>query len=227
MKIFRLLTMVGLMALATSAQAQKKVALTAEPITAANGGESVDLIINMDYDTDEEVAGINFDLYLPEGILLNGFDTKEAQDDAKASALKKACSLGDDGVWGEDAAANWLSVKTKSDGGLLFVLIDQDDKTPFETTKGKVVTVKVHAVADVENATGSIKNIAISNTSSVSLDLDNIEDYEFTVNGGESQGINDIKADAAAGKVYTVGGQQVIAPTKGLYIQDGKKVIVK
>jgi hypothetical protein len=218
--------MACLMVVATGAQAQKKDVLKANDLTLGNG-ESADLVISMDYETSESISGANFSLYLPDGILLNGFDTKADQDAAKASALKKACDLGEDGVWGEDAASGWLSVKQKADGGLLFVLIDQDDKTPFVSTKATVVTVKLHAVADVQNGVGSIKGIGVSNTEDKSLDLGNINDVTFAVNGGSSEGINEINANAAAGKVYNIGGQQVVAPTKGLYIQNGKKVIVK
>lgn len=45
----------------------------------------------------------------------------------------------------------------------------------------------------------------------------------------KTTGINTVKAafDAKAGKVYNLNGQRVMNPTKGLFIQNGKKVIVK
>ena len=224
MKAFKLTMMAAMLAFASSAMAQKVVALTVDDITVANG-EEAELVINMAYETTETVVGLNFSLYLPDGILLKGFDTKEAQDAAKASALKKACDLGEDGIWGEDATAGWLSVKQKTDGGLLFVLIDQDDKTEFESTKAKAVTVNIHAVADVTNATGTINEISISNDKNKSLDLDNIEDVTFQINGG-TDGINDIKSSDATAPAYNLQGIRV-NNAKGLIIRDGKKMVVK
>ncbi len=45
---------------------------------------------------------------------------------------------------------------------------------------------------------------------------------------GESSGISDIRAERAAdNKIYSLGGQQVSSPQKGIYIKNGKKYIVK
>lgn len=40
-------------------------------------------------------------------------------------------------------------------------------------------------------------------------------------------GIEGINADSKAGKIYNLQGQEVAAPTKGIYIKDGKKFLVK
>ena len=224
MKAFKLTMMAAMLAFASSAMAQKVVALTVDDIQVANG-EEAELVVKMDYETTETVVGLNFSLYLPDGILLKGFDTKEAQDAAKASALKKACDLGEDGIWGEDVSSGWLSVKQKTDGGLLFVFIDQDDKTEFESTKAPVITINVHAVADVTNATGTINEISISNDQNKSLDLDNIEDVIFQINA-DTNGINDIKSSDATAPAYNLQGIRV-NNAKGLIIRDGKKMIVK
>ena len=44
---------------------------------------------------------------------------------------------------------------------------------------------------------------------------------------GETTGISSVKAELTMGEVYNLNGQRVSAPRKGLYIMDGKKVIVK
>ena len=48
---------------------------------------------------------------------------------------------------------------------------------------------------------------------------------EFTIDVVSA--ISDLNADAAAGKVYNLQGVEVAQPLKGLYIQNGKKVLVK
>ena len=182
-KRLRTLTLSALlMTAATGAWAQDKLTvLTVDDITVANG-EETEIVINLDYNASQNMAGVNFSLYLPDGLLLKDFDTKEAQDAGKASALKKACDLGEDGVWGEDASSGWLAVKHKTDGGLLFTLIDQDDHTPFESTNAMLVTVHVHAVADIVNGEGLISTIELKNENNESVEEGNLADVKFYVN---------------------------------------------
>ena len=45
--------------------------------------------------------------------------------------------------------------------------------------------------------------------------------------GGETTGINAVAAENGAESIYNVNGQRVAAPAKGLYIVDGKKVVLK
>ena len=50
--------------------------------------------------------------------------------------------------------------------------------------------------------------------------------FNITV-GGETTNIKDIKSELSDDFYYNLGGQRVEAPVKGLYIQNGKKIIVK
>ena len=155
--------------------------ITANAITAVNGGDAVDLVINLDYQTAKKVVGASFTLYLPDGLLLKGFDTPEAQAAGKASALKNACDLGEDGVWSDDADNDWLTITKRSDGGLQFTLIDTSVLTPFESTHSKLITIQVHAVADVQGQ-AYIKNVSLASKDNASLDKGNLADSNFGVN---------------------------------------------
>ena len=155
--------------------------ITANAITAVNGGDAVDLVINLDYQTAKNVVGASFTLYLPDGLLLKGFDTPEAQAAGKASALKNACDLGEDGVWSDDADNDWLTITKRSDGGLQFTLIDTSVLTPFESTHSKLITIQVHAVADVQGQ-AYIKNVSLASKDNASLDKGNLADSNFGVN---------------------------------------------
>ena len=42
-----------------------------------------------------------------------------------------------------------------------------------------------------------------------------------------AEGIESINADNKAGKIYNLQGQEVAAPAKGIYIMNGKKVVIK
>lgn len=149
----------------------KKVALTANDITISKGG-TADLVVRMDYDTQEKVAGYNFSLYLPDGIELN-----------TTGALKKACTVSSETHDEDIDPQNHLSVKEKNDGGYLIIWIDQDDQTPLISTHGKLITIKLKATSDV-NGVGYIKNIALTSTASQSLDLGKIADVSFKISGG-------------------------------------------
>ena len=50
---------------------------------------------------------------------------------------------------------------------------------------------------------------------------------EFLGFGGDATGINEVKAVEAKGEFFNLAGQRVAKPAKGLYIVNGKKVIVK
>ena len=66
--------------MATLLVAQKKVVLTADPITVA-AGDTCSLVIRINYDTTDTIKGWNFSLYLPEGLT---FATEKP---------KKSCSV--------------------------------------------------------------------------------------------------------------------------------------
>ena len=177
------MTLVALIALTTHAWADdKKVVLKVDPSTVANGSEAV-IKVKMDYTAEKTLVGLSFSLYLPDGILLKGFDTKEAQDAARASALKGAFDIFyQEGIWGEDGTSGWLAVKPQVDGGLQITLIDQDDKTPFVTTHAPVISVYVHAVADVSNVNGTIHGITLTDNENNSVEQGNIAEVLIPFN---------------------------------------------
>lgn len=231
MKKFTLLMVAGLFALTGSAQ--ELTPITADDFTIANG-ETKDLAVKLNYELEagaDALCGGNFSLYLPDGLLLSGFDTKEAQDKAKASALKKYCNVEvEGGVWGEDASNGFVAVKQKNDGGLLFVLIDNDDQVPFvKTTDAILCTISLKAIADVKG-TGKISGQGLTNVKSKSVGMVNgasiFGDYEFAING-ENDGINDIQAADATAPAYNLQGVRVNNAAKGVIIREGKKMIVK
>ena len=204
-----------------------KVALTAEDLTIENGEEK-ELVINMDYETTETPIGLVFSLYLPEGILLRGFNTQEAQAAARPFELKRVCALGENGVWGDDASSGWLGVRPMSDGGLFFILMDQDNKTAFQSTKAVTVVIKIHAIADV-SATGTIKGISITDANSMSLDVNGIADVSFEFNKSGSTGLRTTKAIDENGEMFNLNGQRLNSKPaqKGIYIKNGKKAVIE
>ncbi len=51
--------------------------------------------------------------------------------------------------------------------------------------------------------------------------------FTFTFDDGETTGISDVRSNMSDGVYYDLQGRRVAQPTKGLYIKDGKKIMVK
>ncbi len=234
MKTFKLSMMAAMLAFASSAMAQDLVPITADDITIANG-ETKDLAVKLNYELEAgapALCGANFSLYLPDGIILAEYDTKADQDAASAKSLKKNVDVEEltDGAWSADDADNgYVSVKQKTDGGLLFVLIDQDDKVPFvKTTGATLCTISIKAIADVAD-TGKIGVQGLTNVNNVSVGMKDgasiFGDCTFGINK-ETVGINEIQTAGSEAPAYNLQGIRV-NNAKGLIIRDGKKMIVK
>ena len=226
----------GLFALAGSVQAQELTPLTTDDLTIANG-ETKQILVKLNYELEEgavPLCGANFSLYLPDGVLLAAFDSKEDQTNAKAKKLNSNCDVEDveNGVWSADDADNgFVSITPKTDGGLLFIIMDQSkDRTPYTKTVDAVLcSISLKAIADV-TGTGKIGGQGLTNINSVSVGMKNgssiFGDCTFAVNG-EGQGINDIQAADATAPAYNLQGVRVNNAAKGIIIREGKKMIVK
>ena len=235
MKTFKLSMMAAILAFASTAMAQDLVPITADDITLANG-ETKELIVKLNYELEAgaaDLCGANFSLYLPDGVLLAAFNSVEEQTNAKAKALNQNCDVEEveNGVWSEDDADNgYVSITPKTDGGLLFIIMDQSkDKTPYiKTTDATLCSISIKAIADVKG-TGKISNQGITNTLNVSVGMkdgvNTFGDCEFGINE-TTVGINEIQTAGSEAPAYNLQGIRV-NNAKGLIIRDAKKMIVK
>lgn len=102
----------------------------------------------------------------------------------------------------------------------------------FNEGVGKVLTTTFTATADASDDDADerradkikIKSISLSDKDNNGIDLADVEVYIFY-----KVGVNDIKVAPANNEVYTISGVRVRnnAMTRGLYIVNGKKVVVK
>lgn len=233
MKTFKLTMMAAMLAFAGTAMAQELTPITAGDITIANG-ETADLVVKLNYELEAgaaEICGANLAVYLPDGIVFDGFDDQESFAKAKASKLKQAVAIDEDGVWGDDVDDGFVNkAQMKTDGGVLIVLIDQDDKTPFQkTTDVTLCTITLKAIADVKDATATIGQQALTNVENKSVGMVDgasiFGDSTFQINGS-TDGINEIQNAGDMAPAYNLQGVRV-NNAKGLIIRDGKKMIVK
>lgn len=97
---------------------------------------------------------------------------------------------------------------TKGDGSTIYALVEQDGKAVFAPLKEGVAVSLGHAYLELP---------AASATRFYSIQF-----------GGETTGINEVNAAAKAdGAYYTLQGVKTSKAAKGVYIHNGKKVVIK
>ena len=109
---------------------------------------------------------------------------------------------------GETLANNDLKAAKEavtSDGATFFALTKMDTKVGFALVANEVVIPAGKAYLMVENGTPA----------------------KFFGLDGEATGINSVKTAKADGAYYTLEGVKTTKPIKGLYIHNGKKIVVK
>lgn len=97
---------------------------------------------------------------------------------------------------------------TKGDGATIYALVEQDGKAVFAPLKEGVAVTLGHAYLELSAASAA-----------------RFYSIQF---GGETTGINEVNAAAKAdGAYYTLQGVKTSKAAKGIYIHNGKKVVIK
>lgn len=97
---------------------------------------------------------------------------------------------------------------TKGDGATIYALVEQDGKAVFAPLKEGVAVSLGHAYLELPAASAA-----------------RFYSIQF---GGETTGINEVNAAAKAdGAYYTLHGVKTSKAAKGIYIHNGKKVVIK
>lgn len=199
---------VTMFAMLCGVAAMAQEGFSAKSIENAKAGETVDLEIEAI--SNEPTNAASFRLDLPEG-----FKAK-----AKKYITLSRCS--------EDAIDNgWVDVMIL-DGNMYNVLVvdpktllEEEGKKTFDGTNGVLVTIPVTIDASVAEGVYKIK--IYKGQIGDAVDVETI----IPVGVGCTTAITTISADAANAPIYNVAGQKVAKATKGIYIQNGKKIAVK
>lgn len=100
------------------------------------------------------------------------------------------------------------TAETKGDGATIYALVEQDGKAVFAPLKEGVAVSLGHAYLELPAASAA-----------------RFYSIQF---GGETTGINEVNAAAKAdGAYYTLQGVKTTKAAKGIYIHNGKKVVIK
>ena len=164
-----------------------------------------------------DIRGFQFDLYLPEGVTI--------ANNAKASLSSDRLAAGD---------AHTLMVNEVTDGAVRFLCSSMNDES-FAVGDGEIATLTVN-IAD--NMTNGDYDVVVKNALMTETDISRsyeADDIKSTLTVLDQTGVETVTADNERrdGTIYTVGGQLVgkKATTsqlrKGIYIRNGKKIVVK
>ena len=164
-----------------------------------------------------DIRGFQFDLYLPEGVTI--------ANNAKVSLSSDRLAAGD---------AHTLMADKMTDGAVRFLCSSMNDES-FAGGDGEIATLTVNIADNVANGDYDVvvKNAIMTETDiSKSYEADNIKST-LTVLG--QTGVETVTADNERrdGSIYTVGGQLVGKKSttsqlrKGIYIRNGRKIVVK
>ena len=148
-------------------------------------------------------CGFQAQLFLPEGVSI----TKKAN-----------CYLTKDED-GENVHTCQYSDKTASGEGWQ-LLVYSSELTKFTADEGGAMKLTLTADASFKGGKAQFKNIIFTDPKTTLAD-----GAEFTL--AEATGISSINAESANAPIYNLQGVQVKDATKGVFIQNGKKYIVK
>lgn len=210
MKALKTLLVGALLAFAGNAMGQSTLTLTAEDVV-IEAGSTADLTISMENNFD--MAAWSVKLYLPEGIKLAYDEEEEEYCIELSSRHKKKHSFG---------------VTLTADGGYLIIVAAGTNVPPImEGNSGEVATITLEADATFTGtATGTIKDIQGSTQDAVQTNQEGEVQFNITEQN-TATGINSVNLDAQSGKIYNLNGQRVEKAQNGIFIKNGKKVVVK
>jgi len=188
------------------------------PFTATAGTKTS---ISIEMKNTAAIRGFQFDLYLPEGITV-----------VKSAKGKIQGKLSEGRLPDEDE--HDLTFSQQPDGAIRFLCSSQYDET-FTGTSGELATLQVEIASDMANGEYAIqlKNMKLTETDISKYYTSDLIESTVTI-GGESSGIivinnEQLTNDNEAGVYYTIDGRRLTSkPAKsGLYIKNGKKVVIK
>lgn len=161
------------------------------------------------------IRGFQFNLYLPYGMTA-----------AVNNKGRIVCSLNKDRL--EEDDEHTLTLAAQADGSILFLCGSQYDEN-FTGSDGEIITLTVNVNADMEKGVYPIllKNIKLTETD-ISKYYETAEvESSLTIKrtGTGIYGIPLLRDTYIP--VYSLSGQRLAAPRKGINIVGGKKVIVK
>ena len=158
-------------------------------------------------------CSFQFDILLPKGITVDSTVNQSGKVRYSASLVTSRCV-------DHSLTSNLIR------GNRYRVIVFSLSNTDVEGANGPVVNIKLKAEKDAAEGDYTLKMERV-----VLATADEKEYYpadsESTVTVSANTGVNSISIDPSSVKVYDLQGRKVNKPTQGVYIINGKKVVIK
>lgn len=158
-------------------------------------------------------CSFQFDILLPKGITVDSTVNQNGKVRYSASLVTSRCV-------DHSLTSNLIR------GNRYRVIVFSLSNTDVEGANGPVVNIKLKAEKDAAEGDYTLKMERV-----VLATADEKEYYpadsESTVTVSANTGVNSISIDPSSVKVYDLQGRKVNKPTQGVYIVNGKKVVIK
>ena len=161
---------------------------------------------------EDKFTGCQFDLYLPEGLSVEEEDGFPLVEIGSGTTTRR----------------HVVSTSAQPDGALRVVCYSNNNYVFNDTEIGSEIltaTIRVAGDAPLGKCTIALRNITLSRPDATGVSID---DWDATYCAVVPSGIDDITADQGSdSKVFSLSGQRLTAPCKGVNIVGGRKVVVK
>ena len=156
-----------------------------------------------------------FDVTLPAGL-----DVQRTSAGKVSKA--KTCALTDRSANEEEEFEFNFTITEVGTNQYRFTMYNDNNDAFMGASGGAIMVLTVTASDGFSGGEGKIHAITLTNDQRKGISPD---DATFTV--GTATGINDLKVDGSKAPAYNLAGQKVADGFKGIYIQNGKKMIQK
>ena len=175
--------------------------LSIEEFTITAGGEA-EMFVDLT-NPDDEITLVQFDLRLPDGLSLKKVDGGYDIDIAGRTTWKK----------------HSLDANAQTDGTIRFLMASSSNAT-FSGTEGAIIKMTLVADNSFKEGTVRLENILLVTPDEKEGKPDDAERFV--------SGIISVMMDADKNvPIYSLSGQRLVTPRKGLNIIGGKKVVIK
>ncbi len=193
--------------------AQNSYKISFADVNVSNG--SGNLVVSLEKNF--TVAGWQMYLYLPEGVEIAQVYDEDEEDYVNAITLSSTFHK----------SKHACSVTNTTDGAAMLICSGGTETVTLKSAEsGQLCTIGLKVAESVtSDQTIAIKKIAVADDKGVQY---NQEDASVNLIIGTTDGISSINADEqGGGTVYNLAGQKVSKAQKGVFIQNGRKVVIK
>ena len=162
-----------------------------------------------------DIRGFQFDLYLPEGISV----VKNGKNRIQGLLTNERKPAGDQ---------HTLTLSEQQDGAIRFLCASMYDET-FTGYDGEVATLTVNIAENMAEGDYPIllKKMKLSETNIGNCYETESRMATITISNNSATGIRQLATDLDSETYYNLQGQRVSNPAKGVFIKNGKKVMMK